>query len=311
MDGKRNKLLVVSLGVLIVLSAVLFLITRDEDRPMVDPAYFAVAETEKIDRVLLVTATDTVDLTFDGTRWKVNGRWEADVQMIKVLMATLRQAAPHRPVAAVMMDTVQHQLSKRGTQVIISEGGVQRARFLAGGNKGKSEAWFLRDGDVQPYVMIIPGYRVYVSGIFELKASGWRNKRIFDFNWRNFKSLAAVYPREPKQGFSIEMRQRYFGIRELAEVDTTRLNDYLDAVSLLMARRFVEPGDISADSILRQNASARLEIRDIADRVFGLELFTPRGNDKEVYGRTLDGQVVVFDRADVGAIVRRRSYFIP
>lgn len=311
MDDKRNKYLAASLGALIVLSVVLFLTTREEDRPVVDPTYFAVAETEKVDRVQLIRMHDTVDLSYDGTRWKVDGRWDADVQMIKVLMATLRQAEPHRPVAAAMTDTVRKQLAQRGTQVVISEGGMAQQKFLAGGNVGKSEAWFLRVGDDQPFVMIIPGYRVYVSGIFELKASGWRNKRIFDFNWRNFKSLTSVYPREPKEGFTVEMRQRYFGIRELEQADTTKLNDYLDAVSLLLARRFVEPGDATADSLMNTGSVASLEIRDIADRTFGLELFAPRKNDQEVYGRTSDGQVVTFEREDVMAIVRRRSYFIP
>lgn len=311
MNSRINKLLALSLVGLLILSAALFVLSREEDRPEIDPGLFAIAETEKIDEVKLVRANDTVNLSFDGTRWKVNHQWDADVQMIKVLMATLRQAQPHRPVAAVLLDTVNARLTKKGTRVIVSAGGAPQLDFIAGGNDSKSEAWFKKVGEEQPYAMIIPGYRVYVAGIFELGASGWRNRRIFDFNWRNFKSLTATYAREPKEGFSIEMKQRYFGIKGMEEADTTRLNDYLDAVSLLLAKRFVEKGHPKVDSVLHVGPIARLEIRDIADRIYGIELFAPGKDDLEVLGRLLDGQWVVLDRSDVPAIVRRRSFFVP
>ncbi|MBL7846971.1 MAG: hypothetical protein JNL40_05850 [Cyclobacteriaceae bacterium] len=311
MNSQRNKFLALSLASLVILSAVLLTLSREEDRLEIDPSLFAIAETEKIDEVRFVRAGDTVDLSFDGTRWKVNHQWDADVQLIKVLMATLRQAQPHRPVASVLLDTVNDRLARKGTHVIVSAAGATQLDFIAGGNDSKSEAWFKKTGEEQPYSMIIPGYRVYVSGIFELGASGWRNKRIFDFNWRNFKSLTATYSREPKEGFSIEMKQRYFGIKGMEEADTTRLNDYLDAVSLLLAKRFVDRDHPKGDSLLRTGPVARLEIRDIADRIYGIELFAPGKEDSEVLGRLLDGQWVVFDRSEVPAIVRRRSFFLP
>jgi hypothetical protein len=159
-------------------------------------------------------------------------------------------------------------------------------------------------------VVIIPGYRVYVSGILQLPEGGWRNKRIFEFNWRNFKSLEAVYPGERGQGFRIEMKKRYFGIDGMERVDTTKLNDYLDDVSLLLATRFVDPGDKIADSVMTKGPTARIAIQDIANRTYTLELFAPRKNDVEVYGRMADGQVVAIDRDAISAIARRRTYFV-
>lgn len=299
-------MLAASLVALLIVSAGLAWLSREEERAAVDENAFAIAETEKINRVTLSRATDTVRLAFDGSRWTVNGR-EADVQMIKVLMATLRQAQPHRPVATRIADSVTAQLDRRGTRVLVEQTDGQQLNFIAGGNRGKTEAWFMKEQDRQPYSMIIPGYRVYVSGIFELDASGWRNKRIFDFNWRNFKSLTSTYPKEPASGFTVEMKQRYFGIRGLDPVDTTKLNDYLDAVSLLVAKRFVP----AADTVGRGAPAARLEIFDIADRRYALDLYAPKDEEPEAFGRLGDGQWVAFDRADVVAIVRRKGWFVP
>ena len=185
MGEMRNKYLAGSSAVLLTVSVTLFLSTREVQKPAIDPAYFAVTDTEQVDRVTLATADDTVALTFDGSRWRVNNRWDADVQMIKVLMATLRQAEVHRAVPVSMVDTVTRQLDRLGIQVSVQEAGIERIRFLAGGNPQKTESWFLKEGEARPYIMIIPGYRVFVSGILELKEGGWRNKRIFEFNWRN------------------------------------------------------------------------------------------------------------------------------
>lgn len=308
MQQQRNKYLAISALVLLASTVTLFLTSREERSPEIDHSYFSLKDTEQLDMLTLQSPQDTVVLTFEGSRWRVNDRWDADIQMIKVLMATLQQVEPHHTVSSSVMDTVLRQLQRRGTRVVAMQNGIEKMNFLAGGNLQKTESWFLKAGDASPYVVVIPGYRVYVSGIFQMEEVGWRNKRIFEFNWRNFKSLTASYPSEPKSGFTIEMRQRYFGIKEIPRVDTTKLNDYLDAVSLLVANRFVSG---SADGLLPQRPAVRIEILDIANRTYTLEMFTPEKDAAEVYGRMADGQVVAFDRSAIYAIARQRAYFVP
>lgn len=291
---------------LLALSVVLFFVNRESSSPAVDASLFAVEETEHVDEVQLIRKTDTVILSFDGSRWKVNRRWDADAQMITVLMATLKQEVPHRPVSKALVDSVNAGLNRSGTRVVVRASGETLMDFVAGGNAARSEAWFRKSGQELPYIMIIPGYRVFVSGIFELQASGWRNKRIFDFNWRNFKTLSATYPQSPREDFVVEMKQKYFGISGM-EADTTRLNDYLDAVSLLVARRFVDSTEIGLP--VTEKPVARIEIRDIANRRYSLDVYAPVGNKPETFGRLSDGQWVALDRRDVPSLVRLRTFF--
>lgn len=291
---------------LLACSVVLFFVNREDSTPAVDAGLFAVEDTERVDQVQLIRKTDTVVLSFEGSRWKVNRRWDADAQMITVLMATLKQEVAHRPVSKARMDTVNAWLNGSGTRVLVSAGGEALMDFVAGGNAARSEAWFRKSGDALPYIVIIPGYRVFVSGIFGLRASEWRNKRIFDFNWRNFKTLSATYPGAPREDFVVEMKQKYFGIRGM-EADTSRLNDYLDAVSLLEARRFVDSTDASRAA--SGKPAARIEIRDIADRRYSLDVYLPAGNNPVAFGRLSDGQWIAFDRRDVSSLVRPRSFF--
>jgi hypothetical protein len=304
-----DSYLTVSLIVLIVLSAVLFFFGRDESRPEIKRDYFKAKNSEKVDHVTLQSPRGNVDLRFENKHWRVNEKWDADMQMIKLFFATLSQTEVRRPVANNIRDSIAQRLGNVGTHVQLFEDGKVVSDFMAGGNEAKTESWFMKVDEQQPYVVIIPGYRVYVSGIVELEAGGWRNKRIFDFYWGNFKSLRASYMREPTQDFEIELKGAYFGIKNMQKVDTAKLNSYLDAVSLLFATRYVPAGKPVADSLAKAQPAARIDIRDIADRTYSIELFTPRKNDNEVYGKTADGEIVAFSKNAVAEIVRRRDYF--
>jgi hypothetical protein len=310
MQLNGSKYLIISLGILVTLSAGLFFFGMESSKPAVDHDHFKVADLEKIDKVVLISPKDTVELKFNGSRWRVNGTWDADPQMIEVFFATVRQAEPRRPVSASIRDSVRTLLDKQGVHVTLYEGERQE-KWIAGGNALKTEAWFMKEGEREPYVMNIPGYRVYVSGVFELAAQGWRNKRIFDFNWRNFKSLKATYPKEPRQGFEIEMKDRYFGIKNMMVTDTTKLNTYLDNVSLLFASRFVDKGQPYVDSLVSTLPAARIEISDITGHGHLLELFAPGKRDREIYGRLADGQIVALEKNKIAEIVRKKEYFLP
>ena len=292
------------------MSAGLFFLTQEETKPEVNRDYFKLKESEKIDQVTLHSAEGTVDLKFEKNHWRVNGKWDAEMQMIKLLFATLNQSEVRRPVAAAVKDSVLQRIKQKGIHVTLAEAGVSKNDFLAAGNEPKTEAWFLKVGETQPYVMIIPGYRVYVAGILEMEEREWRDKRIFDFNWRNFRSLTAVYQKEPNQSLEIEMKGQYFGIKNVERTDTSKLNSYLDAVSLLFATRFVAPHQSGIDSLVTTAPAVRIEIKDIANRTYSLELFAPRRKDDEIYGRLADGEIVAFEKKIIAEIVRRRDYFV-
>jgi len=106
------------------------------------------------------------------------------------------------------------------------------------------------------------------------------------------------------------MKGQYFGIKNVERADTSKLNSYLDAVSLLFATRFVAPHQSGIDSLVTTAPAVRIEIKDIANRTYSLELFAPRRKDDEIYGRLADGEIVAFEKKIIAEIVRRRDYFV-
>lgn len=304
---QKNKRLAILLLVLVAATvATAFWILPDDASFVVDKDLFHQTDLKSVDGVVLTSPTGTVKLALDGGRWKVNGQYAADRSMIEVLFATLQGVVPRRPVSESLNDSIAGALEKRGVEVVLQSGGQPVQKFYAGGNAGRSQAIFKRATDNTAYVMVIPGYRVYASGIFELPENGWRDKYVFGFNWRNFKSLQASFP-DVRNDFTISMREDFLGVEGIQKTDTARLNTFLDEVSLLTATDYVK-----ADSFPRmfetQAPVMALTVDDIAGRRYSLKLFgLPPG--KQFVGLVNDADWAVFDAARIRTILRPKGFF--
>lgn len=309
MQEKRNKRLATIFVVLCCLTAATYFAGRSNGTVEVDKNLFKDFDLQKIDQVTLASRKGNVVLKFNGSKWTVNEQFNADASMIQVLFATLQQAEPKRPVSPSISDSVRRSLREHGVGVSLFSSGEEEMSFFAGGNEKKTQAFFCRDDDGStPYVMTIPGYRVYVAGIFEVPENEWKDKLVFGFNWRNFESLEAAFPQSRDQGFKVSLQDNYFGIEAMPSVDTARLNQFLDDVSLLTAVSFVDQ-PVFSDSSSKPPATISITVRDIAQRTYTLELYRPTGSSKNIPGLINGKQWAFFLPERVQEILRKRSYF--
>jgi hypothetical protein len=309
MEQQRNIRLLISLVVLTVITVIVFFAFDTRQRVTVDTALFRVDDFTVIDKVVLTTNQRPIELTFDGGRWKVNGQL-ADRSMIDVLFAALQQAEPKRPVAESLRDSVNAMLEANGTTVQLYEGDNLQKQFVAGGNMTKTQAYFKRMDDATAYVMVIPGYRVYTSGIFEMEEHGWKDRYVFNFNWRNFKSLNASYPTTPANDFEVAMGEAYFEIMGMPSADTTKLNDFLDAVSLLEVDQYVKASEVEGyDSLVAGQPDLQLEVHDISGKRYTLALY--RLPDQPHMVGVLNGVTpALIDQRKVAGLFRERNWFL-
>lgn len=301
---KRNRNLFISLIVLSVLTLIVFWkVTKNESS--IDGSLFRVDDLNQIDQVRL-ERNGVVDLKYDGARWKVNNEL-ADPGLIDVLFATLQQAVPVRPVARAQQDSVQQRLKSDGVKVSLLSGDQVQLRFTAGGNARKSQAYFQKENDI-PYQVTIPGYRVYVSGIFELDKNGWKDKHVFQLNWRNFKSLEARFSGSSNDDFDVKFIDGFFSVEGMAAVDTTRLNDFLDAVSLLTVYTY-SSDSLLTDSLKNSSPKMTIKVSDVADREYVLFLFPSPSTNGAIYGIVNSNQLAVFERKQIEPVLKIRSFF--
>ncbi|MDL5047946.1 DUF4340 domain-containing protein [Oscillatoria amoena NRMC-F 0135] len=302
MYRKQNILLLAMLGAVVLLTIFAYRFLLPDNA--VDKELFRVKDLSAIDQVVLKSNSGRIELSLAGARWNANGK-PADGDMVQVLMATLAQAEPRRPASKLTGDSTARALMNNGVLVTLSAGNNVVHSFYAGGNLQKTQAYFLKQGETTPYAMVIPGYRVYVSGIFEVNEAGWLDKRIFNFNWRNFTSLKVTFPVSTDE-YEVTFDGKIFSLAGIA-TDTARLNTFLDDVSLLEADR-LEFNEPLRDSLARQKPEVSLQVATLSGKVYSLSLFMVPGSNT-VYGLMGSNPVAVFDSRKVSPIMRRRHWF--
>jgi len=309
MQEKRNIRLLILLGVLITVTVGVFFMFNTNTSAVVDKSLFRLSDFSTIDKVILVKNQKPIELKFDGARWKVNDQL-ADRSMIDVLFATLQQVEPKRPVAESYKDSIATFLDLNGVVVTLYEGENLQKEFIAGGNATKTQAYFKYPDEKDSYVMVIPGYRVYASGIFELAEYGWKDRYVFNFNWRNFKSLEASFPSNPNNNFEVAMGESYFEIRGMSAVDTTRLNDFLDAISLVEVDQYLSPEEVVGyDSLLAANPLMKVAVSDISGKNYSLSLYD-QPNQPQVLGFIQGIHPAYIDKKKVKGLLKERAWFM-
>lgn len=307
MQKRKNIMLIISLVVLLGITGVLLWRGNREGTLDVDQTLFRVDAT-RINKVTLYSKGDTVELNFDGSRWTLNDSYAVDPNMVDVLFATIQQAVPRKPVAAALSDSIRTSLKEEGVRVSLFADDELQKEFYAGGNAQKTVAYFQLPEGI-PYTVVIPGYRVYTSGIFELKPSGWKQKYVFGFNWRNFQRLEAEFPAKRAGDFTVSMNKEYFGIEGMAKADTAKLNTFLDQVSLLTVDQYDDDPAIT-DSLKALNPSMVIRVYDIAKREYSLRIFSPAKAGDDVYGVIGDQQAAIFNFRKISPIIRPREFFV-
>jgi len=284
MQRQKNIRLLLSLSVMIFLIVGLFIFNTSQNSSSVDKGIFQIENLEKIDRVILQSGQEKIDLNFNGTKWMVNSAHEADRQMIKVLFAALKQIEAKRAVASSVQDSVKKEISTTGIKVSCYEGETLAKEFWSKGNAQNSETYFqLRDG--VPYLVTIPGYRVYVASVFEVPASDWRDKTVFNLNWQNIKSVAVKFPKNENQNFTASFQNKIFSVENIKETDTTKLASFMDALIQLRADKILTAEQSHRyDSLIAANSLEEITVRDIADRTYQLKIFPLQKGKSPVIG---------------------------
>ena len=306
MSENRNIKLLISLIVLSAATALLFFFTGG-NRSSFDKNIFKVLDYSTIDEVVFESAEGKVELKFNGTNWKVNGKYEADAQLITVFFASILQVEPKRKISGPQQDSIKSRMTEKGITVSLMQVNEMKKQFSVVGNDQKTETYFQQKNEA-PYFVTIPGYRVYVASIFELTESEWRDKRVFNFNWQNFKSLKAHFAIQPKQDFTVSLAGGLFGVEEIAVADTTKLSGYLEGIFNLKADRFLSAAEVASyDSIFSNPPAFQLDIQDIAKRGYRLAIYSSP-KDQVILAK-INGEAIFLRPTIAARVIRTRDYF--
>lgn len=276
---KRNWGLLI---ILVLLSGVFGILVSQKSATTsleVDDDLFAVEDTASLQRLELQQPQGATQvLERSGRGWQLNNTYQADPQLMKLLLNVLQDVEVKRPVARSQQEEVVLRLQQQGVQVRAYAAGGAVADFVAGGEEERL-SYFMKDG--KAYVVELPGYVSYISGIFGLTENNLRDRTIFQTNHLNLQQITLEYPGDTNN-IRIDFDGARLDVGGVAEPDSVQLLGFLSLFENLQATGYVNVQEYpELDSLLKGEPEVRIRVVDLQH---------PDGKTLAIYQPTPDGR---------------------
>ncbi|MDN5202889.1 hypothetical protein QQ008_15975 [Fulvivirgaceae bacterium BMA10] len=313
MNNKKNIRLLIILLVLIVVTVALMFTGGSNSRPDIDQYKFSIADTSRIDKVVLKNAGETTRLEKTGNRWMVNNNYVMNDRLNKLLLAIMNRVKIKRPVAKQQLSSINDALDNEGTLVEIYENDEVILSFIVGGNDTKTVSYFKVKDSGDPYVVYIPGYTSDLTGFFNLKENDWRDNKIFSTSWRSLIGLKIEYDKATQNSFEIIFQDNFFVIPGINQVDTTVMMDYVSLFENFGVDRFVTAGTSAEyDSLARTDPFAKISLEEIdSSKNQQLILYPKLPDDNKFLGKlSKEDQLVIIGEKRAELLLKKKEDYI-
>jgi hypothetical protein len=312
MVRKRNIALLISLIVLIGLTVFVGMYEPGKPEIRENARLFALADTAAIEKVVISGPDFKNELMRSPNGWLLNGEHVVDPNLSKVMLAVFNRVRVTRPVSKVEQEPTKERIVKDGVKVEVYGKGEKLRSFFSGGNTTQTESYFMEEGGEEVYVVTLPGYKSFVSGLFTMRENDWRDRTVFASRWQEIQQVSLNYPHHPEQSFSIMFKDRFFEVTGVASVDTAAMMSYLEIFAYVPADRLIAPGENSQyDSLKQTQPWLVLELKSIASTQDNtLAIFPKLKGDNSFLGVDKNNQMMLFHSKKVQALSRKKSDFV-
>lgn len=276
---KKNWSLLI---ILLVLSGVFgILLTRKGPTTSleVEEELFAIQDTAAIERIELQQPDGSIQvLERQRAGWQLNDAYQADEQLMQLLLSVVHNVEVKRPVARIQQEEIVEALQQKGIQVRVYDAGGLRKEFYTGGSPEQQLSYFMQNN--QPYVMELPGYATYISGIFNLSEENLRDKTLISTNYLNLQRVLVDYPQQ--EDVLITFDGGRLEVEGIQQPDSAQLLGFLSLFEDLQAVGYVNPQEYpELQRLLEQQPLAEITLTTLQH---------PQGKNLQLYGTTQDGR---------------------
>ena len=225
-----------------------------------DPELFMVSDTSKIERVQF--HSKVLDHYFSRQQgWKINDTFPSDPNFRKMLFAVYKRIKVARALTGDEKNQLLERNEQIGTSVTLTVDGRQQSYSVVG-NANKTKTYFIQNQKV--YQVYIPGYRDFLASIYELKRDQWRDRLVFNGNWRTIQKIEVVYPEKSHKNLLIHFENTFYEVDGLDQIDSSAVVAYLNKFEFLQANERISLGFSPAfDSLSKTSPEAIISIWDI------------------------------------------------
>jgi len=265
MSQKQKNIVLISILSLLILGSILLGLTDGTTSNTIsNKGVFSIQDTSKIDQISIKSATEKIVLKKVEGSWRLNDKFKAEQNIVKILLSILKDAEVTRSVPTSQQSEIAALIKDKGYLVQISGNGEILNAFYSSGNENKTVSHMMKIDETEPYIMNIPGYGSYVAGIFEIPTNDWRDRLILSTNWRTLQKLDINYSEFPEYDLSIRFNFNFLAVEGVQALDTSRMMAYIDEFNFLQTDRYLANGQNEKyDSLLQTPATVSLSIEDI------------------------------------------------
>ncbi len=295
---RKNIRLIILLGALVCVSLVLAFMSNESFSTIDNKEAFSVQDTASVDMITISSGAAKFELSKENGAWNINNSYTAEQNMVRVLLAILKDVEAVRNVPKSSTSEVVSMIHNAGKVVEIHGDGRMLRSFYVAGNNNKTISYMMSPDTDEPVVVSIPGYENYVAGIFEIPANGWRNRSILSTNYRTLQELTVNYTEFPQYNVRIFNNVDFLNVEGVNELDTLKMMNYIESFYPLEADRLIDRGEFPQyDSLLTTPFTVTISVKDIQPKnTRTIDFFPLIANDPMMLGFIReDDQIALFE----------------
>lgn len=297
---KKSIILIAAVAVVAIVALVIAL--RGSRTATFEQDYH-VKDIDSITRIFLADKQDNeVLLTRVGdSAWIVDNTYEASQPLMNMLLETLHKMRIRQQVNRNAVPTIINDLSARAIKVEIYQrvprinwfGGrlqlfphekLTMTYFVGRETQDMMASYMYREGDKNPYIIHIPGFRGFLTPRFVTDPLKWRSHTIVDLDVHQIERVELEIPDTPLESFAITRDGEGFSMQlyngqKVTYFDTARVAQLLSSFTWLNFDEFasIVPNSF-ADSCITGTPRTILRITDTAGEAHELKTYIKYNN---------------------------------
>ena len=225
-----------------------------------DPDLFMIRDTTQIEKFQF--HSKILDHYFSRQEgWKINNKFPSDPNLRKMLFTVSKRVKVSRALTGNEKEQLLKRNEEMGTSVILTVDGDERSYSVVG-NANKTKTYFIENQEV--YQVDIPGYQDFLASIYELKRDQWRDRLVFNGNWRTIQKMEVIYPEKSDKNLLIRFKETFYEVDDLTQIDSSAVVAYLNQFEYMQANERISFGFSPAyDSLAQTPPEVIISLLDI------------------------------------------------
>lgn len=286
-----------------------------------DKSSFAVKNVQDITKIVLKDKEgNTLQLDKADEHWVLNENYKARKQFVKELLDVVTNIYAEKPLAKAAQQNAIKQMAIRSTKVEVYTNNKKipkKVYYVGGVSPSKTGTNMILEIDGKPtekvYEVKLPGFKGFVTDRFSINEDLWRDMSLFDLLPNEIAEVKLEYLQEDSaQSFKlVQDNGAYFLEKGFESLESDSLYEQMIANYLMnFKQKTVEtyaPKDWNLDSIYQNYKFANLEIKDINNEQYQIEVFYKPVDPKSKRQFEDDGDKVLYDVDRYFALVNNQQ----